>query len=190
MRGVCPGPSSSSRFPGGELQSSVPAAEPHTQGAAAARCCNRRASLAMWLHFVPLPPAPSPPPPLRAAAAPEPPAVRSRPAAARRSASAERAGAGEFERGRARSCCRDPAAAALAGRGGRPLCPSKREAASACVPARCACARCPHTCVTDRAESQLHSGSAPSSARRSQSAPGLFRRNNKTCQSPGRQRNE
>lgn len=159
MRGVCPGPSSSSRFPGGELQSSVPAAEPHTQGAAAARCCNRRASLAMWLHFVPLPPR-SP------TSAPSPGCGGSR--ASRGAESAGRGpperlsgagGSGEFERGRARSCCRDPAAAAaLAGRGGRPLCPSKREAASACVPARCACARCPHTCVTDRAESQLHSG--------------------------------
>ncbi|XP_056353809.1 translation initiation factor IF-2-like [Oenanthe melanoleuca] len=100
MRGVCPGSSSGSRFPGGELQSSVPAAEPHTQGAAAARCCNRRASLAMWLHFVPLPPAPPPPPPLRAAAAPEPPAARSR----SRGPPERLSGADEFERGRARSC--------------------------------------------------------------------------------------
>lgn len=100
MRGVCPGPSSSSRFPGGELQSSVPAAELHTQGAAAARCCNRRVSLAMWLHFVPLPPRPPHLRPLLwAVAAPEP-------AAARRGASEERARAGEFARGRARSCCR------------------------------------------------------------------------------------
>lgn len=191
MRGACPGPSSSSRFPGGELQSSVPAAELHTQGAAAARCCNRRVSLAMWLHFVPLPP---PPPPhhhhhlrplLWAVAAP---AARSRPAAARWSASERRASAGEFERGRARSCCRGSCGGGGAG-GRRPLCLPERVSLCACVCVRVRPAA-PHTCVTDRAESQLHSGSAPPSARRSQSAPGLFRRNNKTCQSPRRQRNE
>lgn len=43
--------------------------------------------------------------------------------------------------------------------------------------------RGPRTCVTDRAESQRLPGPAPTSAALSHWAAGLFRRNNKTCQS-------
>lgn len=121
MRGVCLGPSSSSRFPGGELQSSVPAAELHTQGAAAARCCNRRVSLAMWLHFVRLPPRPPPPTSApfsglwRLPSLPRRGAGRPRPAEAPQRRGREPASLRGAGRGAAAG---DPAAAAaLAGRG-------------------------------------------------------------------------
>lgn len=192
MRGVCPGPSSSSRFPGGELQSSAPAAELHTHAGRRRRSLlqspGKFGNVASLCTASPRhPPTSAPFSGLwRLPSLPRRGAGRPRPAEEPQRRGREPASLSGAGRGDAAG---DPAAAAaaLAGRG-RSVC------AGACVPAcacPCACApAAPHTCVTDRAESQLHSGSAPPSARRSQSAPGLFRRNNKTCQSPRRQRNE